>query len=263
MYRWRTAAAQVHPPMSEEEMGNEIWKTLSPEYKQRLATCVGYSFSRMGEAIERIENELKASRNSDSSADKRASFHHKKESVVNAVSAPPAQPYRPGSSNFHSAPRFSAPPVQHGYYQTPPPPQAYQQAPAFPYTSQPYYPARQNYRPTAPQNYRQTPPPTNYRTQAPSAPRQFQPLPMSYTEIFQQLMAKAQITPLSAHPNPNTSKRSYNPNASCAYHSGQRGHAIESCFQFKTKVEELINSKLVEFTDERPNITTNPLPNHR
>lgn len=31
MYRWRTAAAQIHPPMTEREMGNEFWKTLNPE----------------------------------------------------------------------------------------------------------------------------------------------------------------------------------------------------------------------------------------
>lgn len=85
---------------------------------------------------------------------------------------------------------------------------------------------------------------------------------MSYTEIFRQLSAKAKITPLPAHPNPNTTNRSYNPNASCSYHSGQRGHDIESCFQFKVKVEELVSAKILEFTDDHPNIATNPLPNH-
>lgn len=69
---------------------------------------------------------------------------------------------------------------------------------------------------------------------------------------------------MPANPNPNTTRRSYNPNTSCAYHSGQLGHNIENCFQLKAKIEELVDTKVVQFTDEvvGPNIARNPLPDH-
>ncbi|XP_019418610.1 PREDICTED: uncharacterized protein LOC109329400 [Lupinus angustifolius] len=54
----------------------------------------------------------------------------------------------------------------------------------------------------------------------------------------------------------------YNPNASYAYHSRLIGHSNETCKALKHKVHDLIDSKWLNFKDDIPTITTNPLPNH-
>ncbi|KAF1863114.1 hypothetical protein Lal_00041101, partial [Lupinus albus] len=38
-----------------------------------------------------------------------------------------------------------------------------------------------------------------------------------------------------------------NPNASCVYHTGEIGHFTEDCDQLKSKVQYLINSRLIRF----------------
>lgn len=54
----------------------------------------------------------------------------------------------------------------------------------------------------------------------------------------------------------------HNPNASCAYHAGHVGHSTEDCWPLKNKIQDLIDSKILTFSEEKPNIKTNPLPNH-
>lgn len=133
MYRWRTVAAQIHPPMTEEEMGNEFWKTLSTEYRGRLAVCVGYSFFRMSEAIERMEGEAKLARANAGNQEKKSHFHKKKDHSVNAVSAQPNYQYR-SRNNFNPATPYNPVPLaQPNYYQMPPVQPAYQQPTIVPY----------------------------------------------------------------------------------------------------------------------------------
>lgn len=54
----------------------------------------------------------------------------------------------------------------------------------------------------------------------------------------------------------------YNPNASCVFHAGYIGHSIEDCGLFKTRVQELIDQKVLSFYEAGPNVMTNPLPDH-
>lgn len=53
-----------------------------------------------------------------------------------------------------------------------------------------------------------------------------------------------------------------NPNASCAYHARHIGHSTKDCWPLKDKIQELINQKILSFSEETPNIKANPLPNH-
>ena len=55
----------------------------------------------------------------------------------------------------------------------------------------------------------------------------------------------------------------YNPNAHCEYHAGAVGHDIENCISFKRNVQNLINSKVLQFgMNQGLNVAANPLPNH-
>ncbi|KAF1898650.1 hypothetical protein Lal_00023659 [Lupinus albus] len=61
---------------------------------------------------------------------------------------------------------------------------------------------------------------------------------------------------------PNTTAPWYDPNANCDYHSGIIGHSTETCRALKHRIQDLIDSKWLEFKDTVPTITGNPLPNH-
>lgn len=54
----------------------------------------------------------------------------------------------------------------------------------------------------------------------------------------------------------------HNPNASCTFHVGYIGYSIEDCLTLKNKVQELINQQVLSFSEEKPNMKTNALPNH-
>lgn len=54
----------------------------------------------------------------------------------------------------------------------------------------------------------------------------------------------------------------HNPNVSCAFHARYIGHSTEDCMIFKNKVQELIDQKLMSFSEEQPNVKTNLLPVH-
>lgn len=54
----------------------------------------------------------------------------------------------------------------------------------------------------------------------------------------------------------------HNLNAYCAYHAGHIGHSTEDCWSLKNKTQELINHKILSFSEEKPNVKTNPMSNH-
>lgn len=51
----------------------------------------------------------------------------------------------------------------------------------------------------------------------------------------------------------------HNHNASCSFHTGYIGHSIEDCGLFKANMQELIDHKILSFSEEQPNMKTNPL----
>ncbi|XP_050878511.1 uncharacterized protein LOC127082315 [Lathyrus oleraceus] len=55
---------------------------------------------------------------------------------------------------------------------------------------------------------------------------------------------------------------SHNPNATCAFHIGYIGHSTEDRWALKKRIQELIDQEIMSFSEEKPNVKTNPLPNH-
>ncbi|KAF1878015.1 hypothetical protein Lal_00041764, partial [Lupinus albus] len=91
--------------------------------------------------------------------------------------------------------------------------------------------------------------------------RTFDPIPVTYAELFAHLQTERILAPIAGQ-TPNTTAPWYDPNANCDYHSGIIGHSTETCRALKHRVQDLIDSKWLEFKDTVPTITGNPLPNH-
>ena len=72
------------------------------------------------------------------------------------------------------------------------------------------------------------------------------------------------MVPINIPPIRPPYPRWYNENASCDYHSGNRGHSLEDCTALKWRVSELIKREELTFEDEDVlNVNENPLPNHK
>lgn len=86
---------------------------------------------------------------------------------------------------------------------------------------------------------------------------------MTYSQLLQHLL-KLQLISLRDMPAPpEMLPTSYDVNARCKYHSGGVGHNTERCFALKNKVQDLIESKAIQFTpNNAPNVTQNPMPPH-
>ncbi|KAF1895682.1 hypothetical protein Lal_00041963 [Lupinus albus] len=91
--------------------------------------------------------------------------------------------------------------------------------------------------------------------------RAFDPIPVTYAELFAHLQTERVLAPIVGR-TPNAVAPWYNPNTSCDYHSGVVGHSTETCRALKHMIQDLIDSKWLEFKDGVPTITGNPLPNH-
>ncbi|GKV17025.1 hypothetical protein SLEP1_g27583 [Rubroshorea leprosula] len=96
--------------------------------------------------------------------------------------------------------------------------------------------------------------------------RHFNKLPLSYTEVFRQLVAAGLVTPVPMMPVKSPFPTWYNPQARCEYHSGGVGHDLENCLALRHRVQDLIDAKELKIASEPevvgPNIAKNPLPTH-
>ena len=90
----------------------------------------------------------------------------------------------------------------------------------------------------------------------------FDPIPMSYAELYPSLIERKLITPRDPPAIPVNPQWWYKLDLHCVYHSGAPGHDVENCFQFKTKVQDLMRCGILSFEDSSPNVTKNPLPTH-
>ncbi|XP_070013539.1 uncharacterized protein [Nicotiana sylvestris] len=70
------------------------------------------------------------------------------------------------------------------------------------------------------------------------------------------------VTPIPAVAMENSSQW-VNPNKTCAYHSGMKGHTIDECHTLKDKIQTLIDTKVIQAKEATPNVRNNPLPDHR
>ncbi|KAI5398802.1 hypothetical protein KIW84_064255 [Lathyrus oleraceus] len=90
----------------------------------------------------------------------------------------------------------------------------------------------------------------------------FDPIPMTYAELYPSLIERKLITPRDPPAIPTNPQWWYKPELHCVYHSGAPGHDVENCYPLKTKVQDLVRSGILFFKDVGPNVKKNPLPMH-
>jgi hypothetical protein len=81
----------------------------------------------------------------------------------------------------------------------------------------------------------------------------FDPIPMSYAELYPSLLERNSITPRDPPAKPVNPRWWYRPEHHCVYHSGAPGHDVDSCFQLKMKVQDLVRSGILILEDLGPN----------
>ncbi|KAI5436820.1 hypothetical protein KIW84_023080 [Lathyrus oleraceus] len=90
----------------------------------------------------------------------------------------------------------------------------------------------------------------------------FDPIPMTYAELYPSLIERKLITPRDPPAIPTNPQWWYKPELHCVYHSGAPGHDVENCYPLKTKVQDLVRCGILCFEDVGPNVKKNPLPEH-
>ena len=77
---------------------------------------------------------------------------------------------------------------------------------------------------------------------------------MSYAELYPSLIERNLITPRDPPAIPVNPRWWYRPEQHCVYHSGAPGHDVDSCFQLKMKVQDLVRSGILNFEDLGPRV---------
>ncbi|XP_050909909.1 uncharacterized protein LOC127123752 [Lathyrus oleraceus] len=96
--------------------------------------------------------------------------------------------------------------------------------------------------------------------QFPMAPMPY--YPYSYVAATQYQQPPWAIVPKELPATSPPFHRNHNPNASCTFHAGYIGYSIEDCWTLKKRIQELIDQEVLSFSEEKPNVKMNPLPNH-
>ena len=92
--------------------------------------------------------------------------------------------------------------------------------------------------------------------------RQFDKPPVTYAVLFKKLMDLGLVQPRTMAPvRPDQRPPNYDENAKCEFHSGTPGHNIEGCRAFKHVVQDLVDSKAINFAPS-PNVNANPMSAH-
>ncbi|CAL1382086.1 unnamed protein product [Linum trigynum] len=237
-HRWREKAADVQPPLSEKEMVSIFFGTLRVPYYNNMVGITTTNFADLLVIGERIEKGLKQGRMESPEASKK--------------------PYqtRRGDGEIHSAQEDSS---RKGRWNHQP-----QDNQANPYVSNT---ALITQRPNFPTQSPVAPPPNSQDQNNSGRYKntiQIDPIPITYTELFPQLLQSHLISPVPSEPMQPPFPPWYKPGEHCTYHSGVPGHSTEACRTLKIKVQQMINAGWLKFEEEskRPNINNNPLPAH-
>ncbi|XP_058784300.1 uncharacterized protein LOC131659076 [Vicia villosa] len=229
--KWRELAARVQPPMLEREMMDLFTNTLEGQYYS--ACSASSSFAELVMIGERIESGIKAGRIQNPSTASSSSgaggkkpyngFAKKREGETSAAY------YGKGKGHV------------------------YQQVAAVTIPSTPLQQQPQQQQRHPPRQYQQKSRP----------PRIFDPIPMTYAQLLAHLLHGDLVQLRTMGPPPAKLPPNYDANAHCEFHSGAAGHDIEHCIGFMHKVQDLLDSKAIEFTPTQgPNVVQNPMPSH-
>ncbi|XP_070002294.1 uncharacterized protein [Nicotiana sylvestris] len=248
-----------------------------PQYYERLMLIEGQKFSdiiKLGERIkEGIKNGMvtnlealqatnKALQSGGSSKKKDVNsvmVAQKNNSLMKYQTYPSASlTYQPTLNYQAPSPTYQIPPPA---YQSPPPPTYQPTSPRYSqlapvyqaYNSQPsHYPSprtRQNF-PRPRLNFDRKP------------PRQYTTIAEPIDQLYEKLKVAGYVTP-TLDVTPENPSQWINPNKTCAYHSGMKGHTIDECRSLKEKIQNLIDNKIIIAKEPAPNVCNNPLPDHK
>ncbi|XP_070036159.1 uncharacterized protein [Nicotiana tomentosiformis] len=217
-----------------------------PQYYERLMVIENHKFSGIIKVGERIEEKIKngmvtnfKALQDTNKALQSGGISKKKEVGVVMVAQGPKSPLT-----------YQTPPPT---YKPSPPKYKYHTTTYHTYNTQPEYyhspsPARQNHPNPHPNFDRRT-------------PRQYTPIVEPIAQLYERLKAAGYVTPIPVVAAENPSQW-INPNKTCAYHSGMKGHTIEECHTLKDKIQTLIGTKVIQAKEVTPNVRNNPLLDH-
>ena len=235
--RWREAAMEVQPPLTEKELTSLFIGTLQGIYYEKLIGNVTNNFADLVASGERIESGIKGGKlgvGKTETVKKPLQPNKKKDGDANTV----WQPYGGPPVNAFSAPT----PV----FQFP----QQQQQGGNHYTAQqtqttPGQPSQPNQKPKK-----------QWLT--------FDPIPVSYANAFAQLSDAGLLSPVPALERSPPYPHWYKADARCAYHAGGAGHDIENCLALKKKIQTLKDAGWINLAkaSNTPNVGSNPLPEH-
>ncbi|XP_050919781.1 uncharacterized protein LOC127137354 [Lathyrus oleraceus] len=252
--RWREMVSRVRPTLSYNELVDIFMGTLHGMYFEKMIGSSSTNFTDMITIREHVESGLKSGKITDTTApqsvNKRShgGFAKKNEGEANTVMAKAHPRYRVLMAPM---PYYPYPYVAAAQYQQPSfqyQPQRSNQQPAPAQKDQ----NRQYNRDNRGQNNR-----GNYGKRT-----QYDKIPVPYTDLVPYLIHVGAIVPKEIPQAMSPYHYKHNPNASCAYHAGHVGHSTEDCWPLKNKIQDLIDRKILTFSEEKPNVKTNPIPNH-
>ncbi|GKU88880.1 hypothetical protein SLEP1_g3094 [Rubroshorea leprosula] len=249
--RWCGLAARVQPPLTDHELSNLFIKSTKGPYREKLITCVNDTFAQLVVVGEQVEDGIKFGIIMDYQAMKSILEQYQNDSLGVSSSKKVGQNQNKENENGTISSVYET----YGRHNQPRPQGQFNnsfQAPTYQLivcSSQPrpLYAFGIN----CPQQ---------------KVRRHFDKLPLSYTEVFQQLIVASLVTPVPMVPLNPPFPTWYNPQARCEYHSGGVGHDLENCLALKHRIQDLTEAKELQITSKPelvgPNITKNPLPTH-
>ncbi|XP_070030264.1 uncharacterized protein [Nicotiana sylvestris] len=117
-----------------------------------------------------------------------------------------------------------------------------------------------------PSNFQSPPARQNYPRPRPNfdrkPPRQYIAIAEPIDHLYERLKVAGYVTHVPAVALENPSQW-VNPNKTCAYHSGIKGHTTTECRTLKDKIQTLIDNKFIQAKEAAPNVRNNLLPDHR
>lgn len=257
--RWRQTASQVQPALTEKENVTIFMSTLSSTYYDRLIGHAGASFANLVQTGERIEDGLKTGKIKDYQTLFEQSSHGIGGSMKKNFSAPRTEDSK---QEVHTIGSHASQHEQSAVY---PAPVYHISAPSSPYHAmyhhQPIYNPQRPCSSNRPHNQRQqNRQQGNPQRSSNKVVRDFTPLSEPLSEIYPKLLSSNLITRIQPKPSTSPSPKDHDQSVRCAYHMDAPGHDINSCWAFKHKVQDLIDSGAIAITPPAQSVSQNPLP---
>lgn len=221
--------------------------TLSSSYYDRLIGHVGVSFAYLVQTGERIEDGLKTGKIKDYQTLFEQPLRGIRGSIKKIFSALDTEnrerevhTIRSHASRHQQSVVYPAP-VYHISASSPPYHATYRPQPIY-YPHQPHLSNRSHNQ--RQQNRQQN----NPQRSSDKVVRNFTPFSEPLSEIYPKLLSSNLITRIQPKPSSSPSPKDHDQSVRCAYHMDAPRHDINSCWAFKHKVQDLIDSGVIAIT---------------